>query len=808
MVGCLWLAGFLFPVPSFADGWHNATLGSKSIDNWLADVRAVIPGFSVNAADSGGTKPTVPSGAKPTVPGGTKPALPSLPGRRDSVGAMKHTLADDEAEHRNQLSHESESHQLSYEHGGVLPVQLTAAQKIVLDRKALECLEVLAYMDQKNIFPNEFPNFPMDRIPEYRQAAKELLRLMGQAGATAAVNQVRFELMGAAARSGQGTTALSELMNAMIRAGSEGLPLHAGYYDELLELLRRAVGQGWLSGADLSSLEEAASGQKTGPQAELAKEVLQLLVVAMDAPALAKLATGALLNWAKMRDLNATVKSRIETELGRRPPSMTIEELLEAVTIHDLGKAVAARIEPELSKRLPNAKLVELYGLMTAEVPLPLKQVAARHAAERTLTSAEFRDQLSAVATFLRAANPEVAQLAQTQVVKGVRRATMSSCLQWLGAENDELDQIIRKQIDRRLQSADEPGRGNYAKSGISVLGDKSASLPSRRAAIELLRRLKPEEAVGQVTDLLPTLPPELRPVTTELLKDLGKDLSGSQTQSLIALVEQMQQPGDRVAKNRQEEKLRQLAGALTIDQLLDAARIGGLSSVAKARLRTELSKRLATATLTELLGALNSKVSLAEQQAAVREAAERPLPIAQLRAQMPALVRFLKATDPQVAELARTHIVAGVRSASMPDCLAWLGLGNHQLNELIGEQVDSRLQSVDEQQRAKYVESGISVLGDQNASLPSRQFAMGLLRRLKPQEVIGPLIDLLPKLPPELRPLTGELLEELTGQDYGPKHGGENAEVEAAVAKWRAWWAAHRDPPPPAAAKPDSQGS
>ena len=766
LLGCQWLAGLSSPVPSFADGWHNATLGSKSIDNWLTDVRAAIPGFAVNtaasgdgkAAESSGAKAAESSGAKTATPSGERPAMPGLPILQSQRGASNDTPADEGARQRNRLSVEREGNQLNYQPGGVLPTQLTAAQKTVLDRKSRECLEVLAYMDDGNIFPREFPKFPMDRIPEYRKAAKQLLKLMGPTGATVTVNQVR-----------------AELMNQVHKRAD--MHFHACYHDELLELLRHAAVLGWLSDADLHSLEEAASGKKANLQATLAESVQSIVEL-----------RGAVIG------------------------VMSIEELLDIIKVDGVGSVFLANIGREVGKRLPQAKLAELLRLISEEVPLPFKQVAARHAAVRTFTNAEFRDQLPAVAPFLGAANPEVAQLARTQVAKGMRRATMASCLQWLGAGNNELDQIIRQQIDRRLQSADELGRGNYAKLGIGVLGDEHASLPSRQAAIELLQRLKPEEAVGQVLDLLPKLPPELRPVTTELLKelgkDLGKDLSGSQMQSLIALVEQMQQPGDKVTKTRQEEQLRRRAGTQTIDELLDAANISGLSSLAKARLGTELSKRLATATLTELLGVMNSKVSLPDQQAAIRDAMERPLPIAQLRAQMPALVRFLKATDPQVAELARTRIVEGVRSAAMPDYLSWLGLGNHQLNELIGEQIDGRLQSVDEQQRANYVESGIGVLGDQNVSLPSRQYALGLLRRLKPKEAIGPLIDLLPKLPPELRPLTGELLEELTGQDYGPKHGGENAEVEAAVAKWRAWWAAHQDPPPPAAAKPAGQGS
>ena len=59
----------------------------------------------------------------------------------------------------------------------------------------------------------------------------------------------------------------------------------------------------------------------------------------------------------------------------------------------------------------------------------------------------------------------------------------------------------------------------------MKVLGHKEFSTDSRRAAVELLGKLKDAGAVGQVAELLPELPRELWSETGELLRRLtGED--------------------------------------------------------------------------------------------------------------------------------------------------------------------------------------------------------------------------------------------------------------------------------------------
>jgi hypothetical protein len=753
MVGFLWLSGVLSPPPSWADGWHNATLGSSSIDMWLQDVRSAIPGFAVNTAASGDPTPGKPGSATPN-----KRGLPTLPTR---TPATAYTSGGDSP---------SPGYESRYKPGGELPAQLTVQQKAVLDRKARECLELLAFMEPKNIFPHEFPNFPMARIPEYRQAAKELLQVMGPTGTTVTVNQTRSELMNT-----------SGFRNY-------GLHFHANYFDDLLELLGHAAGQGWLSVEDLRSLQEATSGQKTGLQARLAQAVQQVWIQAVGKCDLSKLATNALLEWARIQGISSAVKTRIGTELGERLPTASVEELVAAARVFDIKSAIGAGIERELGQRLRQAELTEVLAVASEDVPPWVKQ-AAQKAANRIVAVKELRDEMPSVAEFLSSTDAQMARSARTQAVKVVQRAAVPTWLRLMGYGVDDLNHLVWEQFDSRLQSGDQQLRADYVESQLDVLGNTEASLSSRRAATELLWRLRPQESAARVIELLHNLPQELQPMTDQLLKDLGRD----NTAALIALVEQKQESEDRREKTRIQLRIRQLASGMATQELLDATRIRGLNPLTTESLGNEMKKRLPEAKLSEVLGVMGAKVPTSVKQAAAQQAAERTLTGAELRDQIPAVARFLKAADPEVARLAQTHVDKGMQAAAVPDYLHWLGQGSHELNEMIVEQIDRRLESADEQQRARVVESGISVLADENASLLCRQYALGLLRRLRPRDAVGRVIDLLPNLPAELQPMTGELLEELTGQDYGPKHGDTGPEVDAAVQQWRAWRTAQR---------------
>ncbi len=144
--------------------------------------------------------------------------------------------------------------------GGTIRANLTPQQQALLGRKAVDCMQVLAFMDQGNIYPREFPNFQFNKMGQYRDAAKKMLGLMGPGGAEVVATQLRAGLMG------QG-----------VQMPDAGMHVHADYYSDLIDLLQSHVEQGEVPQAVEDSLREAASGRKDAAGAALAAKVEQAL---------------------------------------------------------------------------------------------------------------------------------------------------------------------------------------------------------------------------------------------------------------------------------------------------------------------------------------------------------------------------------------------------------------------------------------------------------------------------------------------------------------------------------------------------
>ncbi len=127
-------------------------LSTSSLDEWLVDIKEIVPEVEetilTRKAPSSGA-PAQPSNPAPTAPG--KPALP--PGRV----------------------------------AGRIETQLTTAQRELVNRKAAECVDVLAHLTPQNVILEEFPKFDMSRVPECREAAKQLLKQLGRQGAAVVV---------------------------------------------------------------------------------------------------------------------------------------------------------------------------------------------------------------------------------------------------------------------------------------------------------------------------------------------------------------------------------------------------------------------------------------------------------------------------------------------------------------------------------------------------------------------------------------------------------------------------------------------
>ena len=208
--------------PALAHGFHNAALATRSLDEWLSDVNRAIPDlkerFDSTELQSGRDLSKLKERVDAA---GSKQAAPRLGPR------------------------------------GRIQSDLTPWQQALLARKANDCLEILAYLDRKNIFPQEFPNFQLDRIPEYRKTAGQLLRLMGPEGTRQVAGQLRQALMG------------------QIRF--RDCEPHPEYFLELLALLEAGAKAGDLSERDILDLLEATQGKKPPPLDVLAQRVQQAL---------------------------------------------------------------------------------------------------------------------------------------------------------------------------------------------------------------------------------------------------------------------------------------------------------------------------------------------------------------------------------------------------------------------------------------------------------------------------------------------------------------------------------------------------
>jgi hypothetical protein len=421
---CLALCG-----PAAADGFHNAALVTKSLDEWLADVRSAVPDIDERMEGH-----ELTSGRDIEV----------LKGK----GAGAKTSAKRGARR-----------------GGQILADLTPQQQALLARKGQDCLELLAYLDPKNIFPHEFPNFQLDKVPEYRQAAKKLLGAMGPEGTRQVAARVRQELMAGPQR--------------MADVG-----LHPSYYDDLLKTLKEGTAAGNLSSKELRDLLEAVRGVKSGPQAGLAKSVQQALSFEnLDMAALMALA-------ADSKD--SKLRMRLAALLQKKLPEAGVLELLRAqATVSDA--TMAREIQAELAKRSPQFK--------------------------------EVREQLADIWKLAGSGNDKVSKAARRQVANAFQRAPIAQCLEWLGNKDEDLRTLIWEQIDGRIDRADEATKDKYAAAALTALEDSQTDATIRAAGLDLLARLKGRRHAAGIVDQLPKLPRELWPKAGSTLRELtGQD--------------------------------------------------------------------------------------------------------------------------------------------------------------------------------------------------------------------------------------------------------------------------------------------
>lgn len=522
------LLGLLVPAPARGHGWHNAALATSSLEEWLGDVQRAIPDILKRA-----TETELRAGR----------GLEDLRKSRPDQGKERPNAPADQR-------------------GRQIISTLTPQQQELLGRKADDALEALAFMDPNNIFPEEFPRFDLSKIPQYRETAVKLLKLMGPVGTRAVISELRAELMGM----GRSTKARDYRVNP-------------GYYDSLLALLHEGVATGQADGEDLKDLRVAAKGLKPAPYDALARSVEETLLAAeATRESLPKLADQLIaprdarakellvavfakrLSEASAEDLTklmqheaAEVRQKTVAELSRRSDEMSIAQLIEAWTMLPERDSQTRRVLYEIfSRRAPKADHEELLamlksedsalrkiaqgylakGIRSQEIPSllemqqafagdPFARSVAAELSKRNPKYAEVKDQLEKIVTYLGSADTDTAQAAERQTANAFQRAPIRDCLRWLAVDDDRLRKLIWKQIDGRIARADKERKEGYRQVAFEELTDAENDRDCRLASLQLLDRLQDRKAVEPLIELLPQLPHELWPKTGETLRQL-----------------------------------------------------------------------------------------------------------------------------------------------------------------------------------------------------------------------------------------------------------------------------------------------
>jgi len=444
------IAGFALPAmallllgggaPALGDGFHNAALVTGSIDEWMADLKRAIPDLDQRMSS------------------GSLGSESQMTSSRD-VRALQ--------EKANQAQ-SGGSRTAKPRRGGTIQSALTPEQQALLGRKANDCMQLLAYLSPQNVIPQEFPDFPMGRMGQYRDAAKKLLGAMGSEGTRMAATQLRQELMGAGMPS------------------ARDCAVDPTFYTDLLDVLRNGQKNGHLGEQEIKDLLEATQGKKGPAAAALAEQVRKSLSLDdMPVATLIDLATST---------TDAKFKAIVSRKLRHRVSEAGILDLMTALTTLD-DSGLRGTLADELGRRSPK------YN--------------------------DIKGDLAEIAPLVGSSDRAVASAARQQVANAFQRAPMDHCLWWLGQLDAGVKPVVWEQIDGRIARADETRRAEYAQNALDVLTGKrfDGNEASQAAALDLLAKLKDRKGAKQLSELLLKLPREAWPKAGQTLRAItGQD--------------------------------------------------------------------------------------------------------------------------------------------------------------------------------------------------------------------------------------------------------------------------------------------
>lgn len=446
VAGCMVGAVRSAPV-AWADGFHGAAMTTTSLDDWMRDLKTQVPqiGEQLSTAD---LKAGV--GAE-----GLKKKLEEL--KNKPVQAAEKKKRPD---------------------GGKMYAELTPQQKALLERKAADALEVLAYLDRGNIYPAEFPDFPVEKINDYRAVAKELLEAMGPGGTSAIVNRIRSELMGGA--------------NAPF-----DVKLHPDFYKDMLSSLQSAASNGGATADDLKAMFEAGAGAKNPQTIAFATQAAQIL---LDNATLDALITAA------KDEPNSIIRRKLNQAAQKRLGEAPLDQLLEA-SQSTTDAALKQQLQTKIDARMAMAEAPELTRMLLDLQDDALRGKAAGHLSQRSPTYKEMADSIELLQELSRSIDPAVKQAAQGQLANAFQRAPIGETLRWAGSGDPALKELIFTQIDGRIARADDPRKAGYRDVGLETLADRDQPAGVRQASLELLNRLNDRQTAAKLLELLPQLP-------------------------------------------------------------------------------------------------------------------------------------------------------------------------------------------------------------------------------------------------------------------------------------------------------------
>jgi hypothetical protein len=250
------------------------------------------------------------------------------------------------------------------------------------------------------------------------------------------------------------------------------------------------------------------------------------------------------------------------------------------------------------------------------------------------------------------------------------------------------------------------------------------------------------------------------------------------------------------VAKNADNRALRfeyfrkaqrKIPQAKTADLISVLDDVKGEPGIASA-INRELAERVPEASVLDLLIMKDKIEDPFFQRVTDTHLARRSPKYREVSRDLAEIWKLAQSPDSPVSKTARWHVENAFQRAPMSQCLLWIGRGGDQLDELIWKQIDGRIKRADANRRAGYRDVALAVLRA-DVDTDTRLAALDLLDRLKDPQSIRPLIESLTRLPREVCPGVGELLRDMTGQDFGPRAGDSIVNVHVAASQWQKWW-------------------